>query len=304
MPDLRAHAASAASTTARTGTSPAAACARPPSVARSPPAASGCTSSCTRSCRGRATDRPGTTAGPARCRSAQQVGQRQQGQQQHPQHHRAPHQADHAVAGGRSAAARRRSSRRRWPCRQRRRCSKVLDRSGVTPGAAAPPSCTPTAPAAAARMTPSLACCHSPASRRQPLTASSKLPTTAKPNAVRRAGTWSISANRRCDSSHQLVVGRRVERALLEGPVAAGELGHAVEHRTGRAQAERRAARRTRRTRRTHGGARPAANARSRGAAVRCAAARWRRDGSHSREQARAPASSSPRSSASRMSVK
>ncbi len=42
-----------------------------------------------------------------------------------------------------------------------RRLSKVLERSGVTPGAAAPPSCTPTAPAAAARMMPSLGCCHS-----------------------------------------------------------------------------------------------------------------------------------------------
>ena len=32
----------------------------------------------------------------------------------------------------------------------------------------------------------------------QPLTASSKLPTTAKPKAVMRAGTWSISENERC----------------------------------------------------------------------------------------------------------
>ena len=78
---------------------------------------------------------------------------------------------------------------------------KVFERSGVMPGAVPPPSCTPTAPAAAARMMPSLACFHRPASRFQPSMASWKLPTTAKPNAVSRAGMWSIRLNRRCDSA-------------------------------------------------------------------------------------------------------
>ena len=139
-------------------------------------------------------------------RLADQVGEREQRQQQHPEDDRAPDQARRRCAGGRAAAARPASSLRRRPSPGGAPASKVLARSGVRPGAEPPPSRTPTAPAAAARMTPSLSCFHSAASRRQQLTASSKLPTTAKPDAVRRAGTWSSSWNRRSDSSHQPLV--------------------------------------------------------------------------------------------------
>ena len=68
------------------------------------------------------------------------------------------------------------------------------------------------APAAAARITPSLSCSTAPASRRQQLTASSKLPTTAKPNAVSRAGTWSSEAEQLLRQRHQALVHRRRRR--------------------------------------------------------------------------------------------
>ena len=76
------------------------------------------------------------------------------------------------------------------------------------------------------------------ASRRQQLTASSKLPTTAKPEAVSRAGTWSSTWKRRSDSalSRSLTAMPRVTAAI--GPVAAHELGEPIQHRAGRAEAE------------------------------------------------------------------
>ena len=101
--------------------------------------------------------------------SRPRVGERRQRQQQHPEDDRAPDQADDAAAGGPAAAARaRRRALRPQPSlgsapRLRRSWSDRASRPVPTP----PPSCTPTAPAAAARMTPSFACFQRRASRRQ-----------------------------------------------------------------------------------------------------------------------------------------
>ena len=40
--------------------------------------------------------------------------------------------------------------------------------------------------------------------------------------------------------THQQFVGRGINRAVLEGPIAATKFGHAVQHRAGRSQAQRR----------------------------------------------------------------
>jgi hypothetical protein len=131
--------------------------------------------------------------------SADQVSEREQRQEQHPEHDRAPDQADDAA----QVTELRRRARRR--ARGIGRLGRGAGGEGLgavrgDPRGGAAPRLTPTAPAAAARITPSLSYFQRLASRRQQLTASSKLPTTAKPEAVSRAGTWSSRWNRRCES--------------------------------------------------------------------------------------------------------
>jgi energy-coupling factor transporter ATP-binding protein EcfA2 len=94
MPDLRAHWATAASTTAATATSRAAACAP-----RGRGEISAVALRIYEAVRGAVAASAGEPAAAVRLASqpTPDVGQRQQRHQQHPQHHRAPDQADHAV---------------------------------------------------------------------------------------------------------------------------------------------------------------------------------------------------------------
>ena len=161
-----------------------------------------------------------------------EVGQRQQRQQQHPQHDRAPDQPDDAaqVAQLRRHAGRRAVGRRR--SRAARRLRRSCDRSGVTPGAAAPPSCTPTAPAAAARMTPSLAMPPQPGVA--PPAVDGLLEVADHGEAERGEPRRHVVDQRRTAAATAASGARwpaTPSVRLLKRPVAAGELGHAVQHR-------------------------------------------------------------------------
>jgi hypothetical protein len=161
MPDLRRIWASAASTTARHRHEPGCGVRAAMERATSAPRAGASTASCSTSCRatlvGRAAAR-GLGFQPTRLASDSS-----------------------ATSSIHSTTERhtRPTTLRRWPgCGGTRRGALGLARRSAPGGEglgavgrdtrrAAPPSCTPTAPAAAARMMPSLGCCHSAASRRQ-----------------------------------------------------------------------------------------------------------------------------------------